>query len=207
RTGVPVRAALRALPPRDAAILDFGLNPERKTLLAMGGSQGARAINQALIDLARDSGVPPGWQLLVVSGEREYDRVRRELPADDAVVRPYLDDPSAGYAVADLVLARAGASTLAELAASGKPAILVPYPFASDDHQTANAARFEESGAGIVVTDQDVQRGRLRAAVAEATSPARIAALRAAAQHLRAGDAVATILARVDWLAARKTSL
>ena len=82
------------------------------------------------------------------------------------VVRPYLDDPSQAYAAADLVLARAGASTLAELAATGKPAILVPYPFAADDHQASNAERFAADGAAEVVADAGLQRGVLRGVLA-----------------------------------------
>jgi UDP-N-acetylglucosamine--N-acetylmuramyl-(pentapeptide) pyrophosphoryl-undecaprenol N-acetylglucosamine transferase len=204
RTGVPVRSALRALPARGAAAATLGLDPGCKTLLAMGGSQGARTINDALAALLKSDGLPPGWQLIVVTGERDYDRAREELQGQNTVVRPYLDDPSIAYAAADLVLARAGASTLAELAAAGKPAILVPYPFAADDHQTTNAARFAETQAAVVVADADLQRGALGGIIAEITALQRIEALQAAAERLRAGDPVATILARVDWLTARK---
>jgi UDP-N-acetylglucosamine--N-acetylmuramyl-(pentapeptide) pyrophosphoryl-undecaprenol N-acetylglucosamine transferase len=204
RTGVPVRAALRVLPPRDVAIAALGLDPARKTLLAMGGSQGARTINDALTALANDGGLPPGWQLVAVTGARDYYGVRANVRDPGIVVRPYLDDPSHAYAAADLVLARAGASTLAELAATGKPAILVPYPFAADGHQASNAERFAATGAAAIVADADVQRGVLRGVLAEATAPARIAAMQAAAERVRAGDPVATILARVDWLTARK---
>ena len=137
-TGIPVRASLRSLPPRDAALERLGLSAKRSTLLAMGGSQGARSINDALTSLLKSDGLPEGWQLIHVTGEKEYDRVRAALSADpstplryardDKAVRPYLDDVSDAYAAADLVLARAGASTLGELAATGRPAILVPYP-------------------------------------------------------------------------------
>ncbi|MBV9334195.1 MAG: UDP-N-acetylglucosamine--N-acetylmuramyl-(pentapeptide) pyrophosphoryl-undecaprenol N-acetylglucosamine transferase, partial [Candidatus Eremiobacteraeota bacterium] len=125
-TGVPVRASLKNLPARDAAIARLGLDPSLRTLVAVGGSQGARAINDALIDLLRRNGLPSGWQLLALTGAADYDRVRAALP--NSV--PYLDDMADAYAAADLVLARAGASTLAELAAAGKASILVPYPHA-----------------------------------------------------------------------------
>jgi UDP-N-acetylglucosamine--N-acetylmuramyl-(pentapeptide) pyrophosphoryl-undecaprenol N-acetylglucosamine transferase len=146
-TGVPVRASLRRLPPRSEAVSRLGLHPARKTLLAMGGSQGARTINDALTALVRANGLPDGWQLLHVTGEKEYDRVRSALGKSETSVRPYLDDLSDAYAAADLVLARAGASTLGELAATGKPAILVPYPHAADDHQAENARRVQAAGA------------------------------------------------------------
>jgi UDP-N-acetylglucosamine--N-acetylmuramyl-(pentapeptide) pyrophosphoryl-undecaprenol N-acetylglucosamine transferase len=203
RTGVPVRSTLRALPSRDEAIAALGLDPGRKTLLVMGGSQGARTINDALSALMNESGLPPGWQLVVLTGERDYDRTRAAMQGRSAVLRPYLADPSEGYAAADLVLARAGASTIAELTATGKPAILVPYPFAADDHQTTNAARFAATGAAVVLADRDIQRGGLRGVIEEMAAPQRIAALQAAAERLHTGDPVGTILARVDWLTAR----
>ncbi len=204
RTGVPVRSALRSLPSRAAAIAGFGLDPARKTLLAIGGSQGARTINDALSTLAKERGLPLGWQLIVITGARDYERVREEMDGSGVVVTPYLDDLSEAYAAADLVLARAGASTLAELAAVGKPAILVPYPFAADDHQTRNAERFAATGAAVIVTDDELRRGALRHVLAEATGSPRIDGMRADAERLRSGDPIATILARVDWLLARK---
>lgn len=201
RTGVPVRASLRALPSRDAAIASLGLDSARKTLLAMGGSQGARSVNDAAIAIARS--LPPGWQLLLVTGEGDFERVRTAMPAGRAAVVEYLADPAGAYAAADLVLARAGASTLAELAAVGKPAILVPYPFAADDHQTTNARRFAESGAAVVVADGELPEGALQA-FARASEEPELGTLRAAAARLQTGDPLATILARVDWLTARK---
>jgi len=204
KTGTPVRASLRRLPPRDVAAQRLGLNPARKTLLAMGGSQGARAINDALTALIKSDGLPAGWQLLQVTGEREYERVRAELGTSDSVVRPYLNDVSDAYAAADLVLARAGASTLGELAALGKPAILVPYPHAAEDHQAANAERFAAAGAAVTLPDRELVSGRLRFVLAECAEPGQLAAMQAAAAHLSAGDPVAAIVARVDALLARK---
>jgi UDP-N-acetylglucosamine--N-acetylmuramyl-(pentapeptide) pyrophosphoryl-undecaprenol N-acetylglucosamine transferase len=204
-TGIPVRAALRALPARDEAIARLGLNPARKTLLAMGGSQGARTINDALATLVKSDGLPPGWQLIHVTGEKEYDRVRAAIGQQEGAVRPYLHDLSDAYAAADLVLARAGASTLGELAALGMPSILVPYPFAAEDHQAANAEQVRAAGAAVVVPDRELDAGRLRLLLAETVEPERLAALRAAARQLSAGDPIATIIARIDALAARKS--
>jgi len=199
-TGVPVRGSLRALPARDAAARRLGLDPSLRTLVAMGGSQGARSINDALIDLLKGGGLPPGWQLLPLTGEGDFARAGAALPN----ARPYLDAMADAYAVADLVLARAGASTLGELAALGKPAILVPYPFAAEGHQSANAAAVERSGAAVVLTDERLQAGGLRAALAETTAPARLAELAAAAARLATADPLAAILARIDALAPRK---
>ncbi len=205
QTGIPVRASLRALPSRAQAIAHFGLSPERKTLLVMGGSQGARPINEALIAVISSDGLPQGWQVLHVTGERDYERVHSAIGSrSDIVLRPYLSDLADAYAAADFVLARAGASTLGELAAVKKAAILVPYPHATDGHQTANAARFGASGAALVASDRDLATGRLGAMLAEATAPTRFAELLEAASQLTPADPLATILARVDALVTRK---
>lgn len=205
-TGIPVRSSLRALPERGDALARLGLSAQRQTLLAMGGSQGARSINDALASLVKTDGLPPGWQLIHVTGEKDYDRVRGQLgqPAAHAV-RPYLHDLSDAYAAADLVLARAGASTLGELAALGKPAVLVPYPHAADHHQSSNAQAFAKDGAALVIADRELAAGRLRGVLADATSASRIAAMRAAAERLRNADPIATILARIAVLTERKT--
>jgi UDP-N-acetylglucosamine--N-acetylmuramyl-(pentapeptide) pyrophosphoryl-undecaprenol N-acetylglucosamine transferase len=204
RTGVPVRSALRELPPRAAAAAALGLDAERKTILAMGGSQGARTLNDALVALVNGGDLPPDWQLLAITGVRDYARIHGALQHPNAVVVAYLDDPSKGYASADLVIARAGASTLAELSATAKPAILVPYPYATDDHQTTNALRFAAGGAAVVVADDDVRRGGLRRVIAETLEPHRLAALRSAAVRPHTRDPLATILDRVERLTARK---
>jgi len=200
-TGVPVRASLRNLPPPDAALARLGLDSSRRTLVAMGGSQGARAINDALIDIVRRNALPPGWQLLSLTGAADYDRVRGALP--HAV--PYLDDMADAYAAADLVLARAGASTLAELAAVGKASILVPYPHAAQSHQDANAARFAAAGAAAVLSDRELQAGALPALLAQTVQAQRLDALSAAAARLGAGDPVEAILVRVDALLSRRS--
>jgi len=206
RTGVPVRAGLLSLPDRDAATRRLGLSPELRTLLAIGGSQGARTINDALVAVVRQGRLPQGWQLALVTGRGDYDRVRDALAAAPLVaVFPYLSDLSDAYASADLVLARAGASTLGELAALGLPAVLIPYPFAAENHQAANAEMVRGRGAAVTVSDAEVAAGSLPAVLAEATAPQRLDALRRAASGTRAADPVAAVLARIEDLAARKS--
>ena len=205
-TGVPVRSSLRNLPSRAEAASRLGLDPAKPVLLAIGGSQGARAINDALVAALQSGALPPNWQVLALTGAAEYAKVftavqtAEDAPAAPFVVRPYLDEMADAYAVADLVLARAGASTLGELAALGKPAILVPYPFATEAHQRANATRFETAGAALVMTDQQLASGALPAVLAEATAPQRLASLSANARQLGQNDPLAQILARIDSL-------
>jgi UDP-N-acetylglucosamine--N-acetylmuramyl-(pentapeptide) pyrophosphoryl-undecaprenol N-acetylglucosamine transferase len=210
-TGIPIRAALRRLPSRAQACGRLGLDPARRTLVAMGGSQGARTINDAVLHTIESGAMPPGWQLLHLTGERDYDRVAAALRSLAGrgvelacTVRPYLDEMGDAYAVADLLLTRAGASTLGELTALRKPAILAPYPYAAQAHQAANAVRLESTGAAVVVTDAELQGGALPALLAATTKPERLAALTGNAQRLEGSDPLTAILARIDTLAARK---
>ncbi|MDQ2866552.1 MAG: UDP-N-acetylglucosamine--N-acetylmuramyl-(pentapeptide) pyrophosphoryl-undecaprenol N-acetylglucosamine transferase [Candidatus Eremiobacteraeota bacterium] len=205
-TGIPVRAALRTLGARAEACSRLGLSPSRRTLLAMGGSQGARSINDSVASLLASGGLPPDWQVVLITGEREYGRVRALLGRDDPAVRPYLDDLGDAYAAADLILARAGASTIGELIALRKPSILVPYPHAAEDHQRHNAAILDQAGAAIMVDDRDLVDGKLGAILTDATSPARLRALSFAAARLGDVDPIPTILARVRALTARMTA-
>ena len=202
-TAVPVRASLRQLEDRTTAARGFGLDPTRPILLSMGGSQGARSLNEALAG-GLGAGAFGDWQAIVVTGERGYDAMR-SLESPSVVVRRYLDDPAAAYAAADLVLARAGASTLAELAAVAKPAVLVPYPFAAGDHQTENAKAFARGGAAITIADRDVREGGLTAALQSAMDPAELARSTAAAKRSPADDPLAGIVARVERLVSRTT--
>jgi UDP-N-acetylglucosamine--N-acetylmuramyl-(pentapeptide) pyrophosphoryl-undecaprenol N-acetylglucosamine transferase len=199
-TGIPIRSELRRLPTRERAIARLGLDPSLQTIVAMGGSQGARSINDALVRLVQSDGMPAGWQLLALTGESDY---RRVCDALGKTARPYLDAMGDAYAVADLVLARAGASTLGELAALGKPSILVPYPFAAEGHQAANAARFEDAGAAVVLTDRELQAGGLPALLSKTAEPQRLLSLAQGAARLGGDDPLNAILARIDTLLSR----
>lgn len=202
RTGVPVRASLLRLPARAEAIARLHLDQARLTLLVMGGSLGAQRINDAIAWFA-DNGVPDGWQMLLVAGTRDVGRVAARCVANSLIhVVAYFDDMADAYAVADLVLARAGASTLAELAAVGAGAILVPYPFAADDHQDANARAVEAAGAAVVVRDADLDGPRLAALFAG--DGLRLDRVRQAARSMAGADATAAVTARIAALRTRR---
>ncbi len=201
-TGTPTRASLRQLGSPQAARARLGLDPARTTVVVMGGSQGARSINQAVAGLVTGRALPPDWQVLHVSGERDHAAVQaaeREPAAGNRVrLVPYLADPADAYAAADVVVARAGASTLAELAVTGTPAVLVPYPFAAEQHQAHNAELFAAAGAAVVVADQGLDGERLRSALDAVLAPERRAAMRAAARALAPPDASAAIGERIE---------
>ena len=198
--GTPVRSSMRRAMDPAAARVALGLAPEKTTIVAIGGSLGAASINDAVATLA-EAGVPAGWQFAVIAGARDYDAVRARLAGRaDVVVLPYLDDPRSAFAAADLVLARAGASTLAELAATGTPALLVPYPHATADHQRYNAEAYARSGAARVVADRELDAERLRRELVSMLAEEPYARLRAAARALADTDPRAVITARVKRL-------
>lgn len=163
-TGVPVRkGALDG--DRQQGLRRFGLEESRFTMLVLGGSQGALSLNTAVVamlSLLQESGQV---QILHQTGTEHEGWVRREI---DGVTGPlryvavsYLTDVGDAYACADLVICRAGAGTLAEVTANGLPAIAVPYPFAAEGHQEANARLLEAAGAAMVVLDRDLSGRRL----------------------------------------------
>ena len=155
-TGLPVRRAVYTA-SRDEGLRLFGLESTRRTVLILGGSQGAAKLNQAAEDaigrLSRRADlqvihqVGRGWAGEAGTGEaRTIGRVRY-------VRLPYLPQIGPAYACADLVVSRCGANALAEITACGRPAILVPYPYAAEDHQTQNAAPLVSAGAAVLVSD------------------------------------------------------
>ncbi len=200
-TGAPVRASLRIAKDAPSARDRLGLDPERTTVVTMGGSQGARSINEAVAALVTRRTLPDDWQVLHVSGERDFAYMQAEErePAAGNYVRlvPYLDDPADAYAAADVVIARSGASTLAELAVTGTPSVLIPYPHAADQHQAHNAALFADAGAAVVLNDAELDGDRLWWTLREVLDPDRNAAMRKSARSLATRNAEGAIAARI----------
>src|SRR5437660_8254069 len=155
-TGTPVRTELVSL-DRAEARRELGLQEHLPTLLVMGGSQGASGINQALIKaLPFLQGLP--LQVIHLSGARDErlvaDNYRREnIPAYAAAFHHHMEEV---YSAADFTIARAGAASLAELAAFSLPSILIPYPYAAEDHQTRNAEIFVRAGAALLLKESDL---------------------------------------------------
>lgn len=201
-TGAPVRASLRIAKDAASARDRLSLDPDRTTIVVMGGSQGARSVNEAVTALVTRRTLQPDWQVLHVSGERDHAYMQAEqrevAPGNRVRLVPYLDDPSDAYAAADVVIARAGASTLAELATTGTPSILIPYPYAAEQHQAHNAALFAEAGAAVVLPDADVDGDRLWWTLREVLEPDKHGAMRRAARSLAPRNAGATIVARIE---------
>ncbi|MGH7707725.1 MAG: UDP-N-acetylglucosamine--N-acetylmuramyl-(pentapeptide) pyrophosphoryl-undecaprenol N-acetylglucosamine transferase [Vulcanimicrobiaceae bacterium] len=201
RTGTPLRAAFSRPMDRAAARAALGLAPEPTTVVVIGGSQGARSLNDATLRLLRAGGLPRGRQILLVCGRRDHGAVAAALAKIEtrgrAHVIPYLDDPRAAYAAADLVVARSGAGTLAELAATGTPALLVPFPFATDGHQARNAESFARRGAARVIPDGELDGARLHREIDDALTVNVASTMRAAAETARVPNPAASIARRI----------
>lgn len=152
--GCPIRPGFDTA-ERKSGIARFGLKPDRKTILVTGASQGARSINEAVIANLEWVESRPGWQILHLTGEKDHaDTVAayRTRPIA-AVVIPYTDHMADALSAADLVISRAGASTLAEITAVGRASILMPYPYHRDQHQFANAKCLARVSAARIVRD------------------------------------------------------
>jgi UDP-N-acetylglucosamine--N-acetylmuramyl-(pentapeptide) pyrophosphoryl-undecaprenol N-acetylglucosamine transferase len=196
-TGVPVRNAFFQIPRKPYV-------QASPTLLVFGGSQGARAINHAMIrampELMRRV---PGLRVIHQTGERDYNEVqaaytRAAIPAE---VYKFIDDMPDFFSRADLVLCRSGASTVAEIAAAGKPAIFVPFPLAADDHQRRNAEALEQAKAAVVLEETKLDEVWLVDTLcALLDDPARLAAMSAATRamaHPNATKDIAELAAKV----------
>lgn len=179
-TGVPVRAEFFELPRREPAT--------PPTLLVFGGSQGARAINQAMTGaMPALSSRIPGIKLLHQTGERDYDTTvaayeKLGIPVE---VSKFMDDMPAMFARADLIVSRAGASTVAEIAAAGKASVFVPFPKAADDHQRRNAEAMQSARAAVMLEERDLTPEQLADTVAGLLSdPVRLKAMSDAAKGM-----------------------
>ena len=167
-TGNPVRQALlNTKISREDAVKSFGLNPEKKTILLLGGSLGARTINVSVLlhlDLVKSTDVQFIWQ----TGSYYSAAIAEELKGENIPnlkVTDFITDMATAYKAADLVISRAGASSISEFCLIGKPVILVPIPNVAEDHQTKNALALSSKNAAIHVKDADAPANLLELAV------------------------------------------
>ncbi len=164
-TGNPVRSAFLA---KTAAGNRFTRKEGEFVVLAVGGSRGALSLNRACIDLA-GGWLPdhPEVRLIHISGERDYEMVRSAIgnAPENYTLLPYLHEMREAFEVADLLVSRAGATILSEIAVCRKPALLVPFPFATDNHQEKNARVLEELGAAKLLLDRDLNGTSLAGAI------------------------------------------
>ena len=219
-TGLPIRREVYTA-TREDGLASFRLDRSRKTVLIVGGSQGAVRLNAAVADAVqrlasrRDLQVvhqigrgwsggggdhPPaavaGGLSPLAEGLSPAVEGMRYLPV------PYIEQIGPAYACADLVVSRCGANALAEITANGLPAILVPYPFAADDHQTHNASALVAGGAAVLISDAQLTGERLASAMAELLdTPGRLEAMAASARKQGRPDAADRVAALISRLA------
>ena len=158
-SGNPVRENIvNNLYTKEVALLKFGLLPDRKTLLIVGGSLGAASINGAIkenLSVFADKGFQLIWQ---TGKPNAQDYVNAAEQYSNVYVSSFIDDMSAAYAAADFVISRSGAMAVAEISIANKPCLFVPYPFAAEDHQTFNAMSLVKEGAAILIQDKHVKQ-------------------------------------------------
>ncbi|MEX1177555.1 MAG: undecaprenyldiphospho-muramoylpentapeptide beta-N-acetylglucosaminyltransferase [Nitriliruptor sp.] len=203
-TGNPVRDEVLGLDlaaRRDAARERFGLDADRPTVLVFGGSQGARRINQAVVG-AHGRWASGDVQVLHAAGHRlveetaaAWERVHANTPDGPPVrVVDFIDSMADAYAAADVVVCRAGATTIAELTVLGIPAVLIPYPHATGDHQARNAEALAAAGGAVVIPDEELDADSLVAAAEPLLhDPERHRTVAAAARAFGRPDAAANV--------------
>ncbi len=197
--GNPVRAAFLTPPEQAQAREALGLSPDMPVVLVIGGSQGARRINEAMSEVVH-AFAHDEVQFIWGAGKQEaiQMRLRAEKASAPTQVHAFIEDMAAACAAADLIVSRAGASTTAELAVMGKPSILIPYPYAADNHQEHNARAFESAGAAVVLLDKDCTGERLGELLRQLLSePSRLAAMGDAAKPLARPEAAEAIAERI----------
>ena len=196
-TGLPLRAAFHRIPPKRHAA-PF-------TVLIVGGSQGSKAINELMTQCAPLLSRESGWlEVVHQTGERDYNSVREAFleRGVTAQVQAFIEDMPGALAQADLVVSRAGATAVAELAAAGRAALLIPFPAATDHHQLANAQALERAGAARVILQAELTPERLMAEVHELLSdPLRLIRMERAAKSLARPEAAAHIADLLEELA------
>ncbi len=205
KTGNPVRQALlETTVTREEAIKGFGLDPAKKTILLVGGSLGARTINESVmqhLDMVEHSDV----QFILQTGKyynaQINERLKQHAPLKNLVATDFIADMGAAYRAADLVVSRAGASSISEFCLIGKPVVLVPSPNVAEDHQTKNAMALVDRQAAMYVKDADAPDSLLKLAIDTVADNAKLAALAQNIKKLALPDSADVIAKEVIRLA------
>lgn len=193
-TGNPVRSDVLSA-SRAEGRTALGVSEDDTVLLVFGGSRGARHLNTAMVAMRQELLAIPNLRIVHAAGAAEAAAVRAALDSAGGGdgrwdVIEYIEDMGATLAASDLVVARAGATSIAEITALGLPAVLVPYPYATDDHQTKNAMTAVDRGAAVLVADSELDSRRFSdAVVALLSDPAQRATMSAASRALGRPDA------------------
>src|SRR5215213_1109921 len=201
-TGNPVRREFFHIPAKRR-------EPGTLSPLVFGGSQGARAINEAMVAaLPGFKSLPVALRVKHQTGAADLEKVKAAYQAAgwDADVRSYLDNMMNDFAAADLVICRAGATTTAELIAAGKASIMIPFPYAADDHQRKNAEALEAAGAARMILQHELSEERLVAEIERLVkTPEELSRMEEASRKLAHGDAAAAAVDMIEELSQKGT--
>ena len=205
KTGNPVRQTLlETTVTREDAIRSFGLDPSKKTVLLVGGSLGARTINESVmqhLNMVKQSDVQFILQTGKYYNSQINERLKQNTPLENLVTTDFISDMGAAYRAADLVVSRAGASSISEFCLIGKPVVLVPSPNVAEDHQTKNAMALVNRQAAMYVKDSDAPETLLRLAIDTVADDVKLAALAQNIKQLALPDAANVIAKEVIRLA------
>lgn len=206
-TGNPVRQnVLQTTLTKEEARKQFGLDPNKKTILLIGGSLGARTINDSILqhlDLVKESGIQFIWQTGKYYRAAINEQLQEQTGLQMLKVVDFISDMGAAYKAADLVISRAGASSISEFCLIGKPVILVPSPNVAEDHQTKNAMALVDKNAAIYVKDADAPQILLQQAIEVVQNNEKLASLEKNILKLGLKDSADTIADEVIKLASR----
>ena len=202
KTGNPVRQnLLDNKVSRDEAIAHFGLDPKRRTILIIGGSLGARTMNESVLqhleDIRRNQQVQFIWQTGKYYSQQISEALAKEDSVENLFVTDFVSDMDKAYAAADLVISRAGASSISELCLLGKPCILVPSPNVAEDHQTKNALALSTRSAAILVKDSEAPNTLITLAMDTVSDDAKLKDLSVNVEKLAYHNSAQTIAEEV----------
>ncbi len=194
-TGNPIRSF--DMMSREAACEKMGLDASKPIILSLGGSLGALRLNNAW-QHGHQQVLDAGMQLVWQTGKRYFDRLDAEVEAKDGLhMMAFIDDMAAAYAAADMIVSRAGGSTISELIALSKPSILVPSPNVAEDHQTKNALSLSQKGAAILIKDKNAESDLVAKAVGVLSDTQQLSHLQ---QHISSMDKHQAAVEIVDEL-------
>ena len=206
-TGNPVRQSLlNTTLSREEALKTFGLEAGKKTILLVGGSLGARTINESVLqhlDEIAQSGMQFVWQTGKYYSQQIAEELKQKEKPQNLVVTDFIADMAAAYRAADLVISRAGASSISEFCLIGKPVILVPSPNVAEDHQTKNAMALVNRQAALYVKDAEAPEKLISLAIATAKDDAQLKSLSENVLKMALPDSAAIIAKEVIQLAIR----
>ena len=200
-TGNPIREQFKTM-TKTSAVSEMGLNGNKITLTIMGGSQGAKSLNNVTVELLKEFSQELGLQIIFQTGKKNYSEVVEKLKMyypnweqdKNLIIRPYFENMITVLKASDIVMSRAGSLSLSEICASGVAPILIPYPYAAADHQRINAKSLLENGACIYLEDKELEPNKLREIICELiNSPVKMNYLKQNSSYLAKPDATKTI--------------